>query len=204
MRITIGAHKGGCGKTTSAVLLAWLLAEDGTPTVLIDGDRQQSALTWRRESERYGDQWPAHLTFQPWRDPFTMPPPEFHAVIDTGPGDPTRLRKAAGESHLTVIATTPLPADVAQVGATVTDVERAGCPLVGVLLTQVRAGTTEARAVPQELRDDDVPALDTIVPWSVPRYARAFGNLPTRFHIGAYRDVLDELLLSPVATHVEA
>ena len=43
MRITIGAHKGGCGKTTSAVLLAWLLAEDGTPTVLIDGDRQQSA-----------------------------------------------------------------------------------------------------------------------------------------------------------------
>lgn len=199
MRIAIGSFKGGAGKTTTAVLLAWLLAENGAPTVLIDGDRQGSATTWRRESERFGDLWPENLTFTSWSDPLSLPPAELsHVVIDTGPGDPPRLRAAAAVCDVAVCVTTPLPGDLAQIGATVTQVERAGAPLVGVLLTQVRQGTTEARAVPVELREDNLPALDTIVPWSVPRYARAFGSLPTPYNVGAYRDVLAELQMTPV------
>lgn len=195
MRITVAAHKGGSGKTTSSIMLSWLLARDGTRTVLIDGDRQGSATTWWRQAEKYGETWPAHLTLEPWRDPLTLPPANLsHVVVDTGPGDPGRVREAAALSDLAVVATTPLPADIAQVGSTIADVERSGCPLVGVLLTQVRLGTTEARAVPAELREDDVPALDAIVPWSVPRYARAFGTVPTTYTAGAYVDVLAELL----------
>lgn len=195
MRITIAGHKGGAGKTTTAVMLAWLLAQDGTPTVLVDGDRQGSASTWWRVAERYGETWPEHMTLAGWREPLTLPPAGLsHVVVDTGPGDPERVREAASICDLAVVATTPLPADIAQVGSTVTDVERSGCPLVGVLLTQVRLGTTEARAVPAELREDDVPALDAIVPWSVPRYARAFGTVPNAYTAGAYADVLAELL----------
>lgn len=195
VRITVAAHKGGVGKTTSAVALAWLLAQDGTPTVLVDADRQRSASTWWALAEQHGETWPANLTIEQWREPLTLPPAELsHVVVDTGPGDPGRVRTAAALCDLAVIATTPLPGDVAQVGTTLRDVEESGVPLVGVLLCQVRLGTTEARAVPSELREDGVPALDTVVPWSVPRYARAFGTVPTTYTVGAYVDVLAELL----------
>ncbi|MEJ2866103.1 ParA family protein [Actinomycetospora flava] len=198
MRITIGAHKGGVGKTTSAVMLAWLLARDGTPTILIDADsRSGSATTWWDLAIKHGETWPEKMTLQrpdEWRDPLTLPPPELsHVVVDVGPGDLGRLHAAAALSDLAVMCTSPLPLDVATVGAAVADIERTGCPLVGVLLTQVHGGTVEAREVPGELREDDVPALDTVVPWSVPRYGRAAGTVPTDYSAGVYAAVLAEL-----------
>ena len=193
MRITVAAHKGGAGKTTTSVMLAWLLDRQGAATVLVDADRQGSATTWWNMAERHEETWPESLTIAQW--PLELPPADLsHVVIDTGPGDPERLRATAALCDLTVVVTSPLPADVAQVGATIADVEKSGCPLVGVLLAQVMLSTIEARAVPRELREDDIPALDTIVPWSVPRYARAFGTVPTLYSAGAYADVLAELL----------
>ena len=193
MQLTVASHKGGVGKTTTAVALAYLLAETG-PTVLVDGDRQLSASTWWRVAEQHGETWPDTLTLEQWRDPLTLPPADLaHVVIDTGPGDPARVRAAAARTELTVIAMTPLPADIAQIGATLTDIEQSGAPLVGVLLTQMRLGTSETKHVPAELREDQVPVLDTTVPWSVPRYGRAFGTVPNAYSIGAYRDVLTEL-----------
>src|SRR3954447_10438359 len=92
MRLTVGALKGGTGKTTTAVLVALQLAEDGTPTILVDRDHQGSATTWRRMA---GDAWPEHLSVEPWAD--SLPIPRFwggHVIADTGPGDPVRLRTA--------------------------------------------------------------------------------------------------------------
>ena len=179
MRITVAAHKGGAGKTTTSVMLAWLLARQGAATVLVDADRQGSATTWWNMAERHEETWPESLTIAQW--PLELPPADLsHVVIDTGPGDPERLRATAALCDLTVVVTSPLPADVAQVGATIADVETSGSPLVGDLLAPVMLST--------------IPALDTIVPWSVPRYARAFGTVPTLYSAGAYADVLAELL----------
>lgn len=198
MRITVGAHKGGVGKTTTSVMLAWLLSQDGTPTVLIDADsRTGSATTWWDRAIADGETWPQNMTLQrpgEWRDPLTLPPAELsHVVIDIGPGDLGRMHAAAEQSDLAVMCANLFLLDTATIGAAVTDVEEAGCPLVGVLLTQVHAGTIEAREVPRELREQDIPCLDTIVPWSITRYARAAGCVPTRYMAGAYIDVLAEL-----------
>ena len=50
MRIGITADKGGVGKTTTAVHLGAYLARSA-PTLVIDGDTNESALDWAREGQ---------------------------------------------------------------------------------------------------------------------------------------------------------
>ena len=50
MIITITALKGGVGKTTTSIHLAACLQEHA-PTLLIDADRNRSALVWSREDK---------------------------------------------------------------------------------------------------------------------------------------------------------
>jgi len=50
MIITLVSQKGGCGKTTSSVHFAALLARSG-PTLLIDEDPAAHALSWHRRGE---------------------------------------------------------------------------------------------------------------------------------------------------------
>ena len=45
-KILVASSKGGCGKTTIATNLAAHFAQDGKNTVLVDADRQGSALRW--------------------------------------------------------------------------------------------------------------------------------------------------------------
>ena len=50
MIVTVASHKGGVGKTTTAVHLAGFLQETG-PTVLIDGDPNRSATGWVKRGQ---------------------------------------------------------------------------------------------------------------------------------------------------------
>lgn len=190
MILTVGSYKGGTGKTTTAVMLALLLSREG-PTVLVDADRQGSAITWARIA---GTEWPEHLSVVPWTEPFTVPPSwGAHVVIDTGPGDPARFRTAAEHSDTVLITTGARFADAVQVGAMTEVVEKVAAqrPLSwGVLLTLVRLRTRAATSVAESLDTADLPVLHTIVP-SLQRYADAYGTVPDRFD--AYTDVLREI-----------
>ncbi|MCD2191672.1 ParA family protein, partial [Actinomycetospora soli] len=198
MRITVGCHKGGVGKTTTAVMLALQLARTG-PTLLIDGDRQGSATTWRNLA---GDQWPATLPVRPWRDPLPeliahetrdLHPGLSHVVIDTGPGDPVRLTAALEQSDVALIPVGSRRGDVVQLRETVQTVEKAAAGHAlswGVLLTMVRLSTRAARQAPDAITRDDFPLLSTVVPQSA-AIADAFGTVPSRFY--AYADVLREI-----------
>lgn len=198
MKLTVGCHKGGVGKTTSAVLLALQLARLG-PVLLIDGDRQGSATTWARMA---GDDWPELATVVPWQEPLSeliadhlrgIHPQMGHVVIDTGPGDPVRLRAALEESDTAVIPVGSRRGDVVQLRETVETVEKVAAhhPLAwGVLLTMVRLSTRASRQAPAAITRDDFPLLSTVVPQSA-ALADAFGTVPARFY--AYADVLREI-----------
>ncbi len=101
----MAALKGGVGKTTSAIHLAACLHQDA-PTVLIDSDKNESALTWARQNQL----------------PFPVCPLEgatkyirkaTHVVIDTqARPSPHDLESIAQGCDLLILPTTPKALDL--------------------------------------------------------------------------------------------
>lgn len=202
MRLTVGCHKGGVAKTTTAVLLALELAREG-PTVLVDGDPQRSASTWetlarqRAEEDSAALPWPDTLTVVPWRDPITVPPLD-HVVIDTPPGDPERLRAALRVSDTALVPIGSRRGDVVQLGATVRvlqEIEQQQPLSWGVLLTLVRLRTRAAAEAPAAIESDGLPLLMSVIPQSE-SIAAMFGTVPAHLP-GSYRQVLEEITEEP-------
>jgi cellulose biosynthesis protein BcsQ len=195
MRLVVGCHKGGVAKTTSAVLLALQLARDA-PTVLIDGDGQGSASTWARLA---GETWPVELTVVPWSERFTLPPAwSGHVVVDTGPGNPARLRTALRHCDTALVPVGSRRADVVQLGETIRTVEdvAADRPVSwACVLTMVRLSTKASREA-SALIERDYPLLRSVVPLSE-SIAAAFGTVPDPIP-GAYRQVFEEITAAVV------
>lgn len=202
MIITVAALKGGVGKTTTAVLLALALDQRRrTAPILIDGDRQGSATTWR---ELAGDDWPGGTLGDPlpWPEPLIPNRKLTEAVIDTGPGDPSRIAAAAAVSDVVVVPTGPRYGDVSQIGPTLDVVAKAvgDRPItLGVLLTmrrgsgasRGRGSSIPARQARAALDELEVPCWATEIPLH-DAIAGTFGTAPARIP-GAYIDLLDEI-----------
>lgn len=193
MRVVVGATKGGTGKTTTAVALAVQLARRDGPTVLVDADAgTEGATTWWKGAESDGWVWPEGLTLVSWQEPMTLPH-LGNVVIDTGPGDPGRLSAALALADTAVVPVRAERADVAQIGKTVQLVETAATVhgiTWGVLLTHVVMRSHEATDAHAAVEEAGFPLLDTRVPFRRD-YARMTDTVPE--HMGAYRDLLDEL-----------
>ena len=100
MIIAIASLKGGCSKTTTAIHLAAYLQKKA-PTLLIDADKNRSALTWAK---------PEKLSFKVVSE--TAAPKYIkdytHIVIDTqARPSPEDFEELADGCDLLVLPTTP-------------------------------------------------------------------------------------------------
>ena len=167
MIIAITALKGGVGKTTTAVHLAAYL-QTLAPTLLIDADKNRSALVWSKE-----DKLPFYVASQAGAPGLIK---KFtHIIIDTqARPEPEELEDLSSGSDLLILPTTPNHLDI---DTTIKAVELLK-PLKAkykVLLTQVDSRTRNGRDARKILEDAQLPLFKVDIPLLV-----AFQRAPSR------------------------
>ncbi len=208
LAVTVGALKGGVGKSTTAWVLATLLSHDGGRVLLVDADPNSQTLdTWARRADAAGR--PAPFTVYPWstgdlRAGIRPPVAGYdHLIIDTGPDgrDPLLFQAACGLAPVLLMPFAPRDVELGRLPATL-QVAQDGSVLSRrpvwpvVLLNRVtsRGGQSaqtraDLAAGPPALRD--VPVLDCEV-----RDLAVFTTFAaplTREQCGDFVGVLDEL-----------
>lgn len=198
VQVTVGALKGGVGKSTTAVHLALALAKcSPLPVMLVDADPvNASTFEW---SEFAGDDWPSSVTVNYWpsanlakrvRDSRHT----GHVVIDTGPSDPAILRQALMVTDHLVVPVAPTPAEVSRIRPTLEAAAEVGFNRdisLNVLFTRVKPNTRSLREAREAMEEQRLHALATAVPF-VLQYSQAFGTVPD--DLGVYPTVLIETL----------
>jgi chromosome partitioning protein len=156
MIITITALKGGVGKTTTSIHLAAYL-QDNAPTLLIDADRNRSALVWSRE-----DKLPFTVASQAGATAIIGK--YTHIITDTqARPEKDELQDLVASSDLLIIPTTPNHLDIDTTIKSVELLESLGAKYK-VLLTQVDSRTKTGRAARQILEEAKMPLFKTDIP----------------------------------------
>lgn len=156
MIISVTALKGGVGKTTTAIHLAAYFQEKA-PTLLIDADKNRSALHWSRE-----DTLPFMVASQAGATGLVKK--YTHIIVDTqARPEPEELKDLARGSDLLILPTTPnhLDLDVTikavELLSTMTDNYR-------VLLTQVDSRTKTGKEARKVLQSAKLPLFKREIP----------------------------------------
>jgi chromosome partitioning protein len=171
MRIAVVTQKGGAGKTTLATNLAVALAEDGGKVLLIDADRQRTALDWfavRSEGDHDGkvtvvaiDNDTIHKQIE------NLAAGYDHVVIDGPPRAEKVDRSAIMAADLVLVPVQPSSADVWAAETTIKLVEegRTFRPTLGAALVVNRKipNTVLGKAVLELLREFPMETLKSTV-----------------------------------------
>jgi chromosome partitioning protein len=194
MKITVGNLKGGTAKTTSAVLLALALGQDGR-TLLVDADPQASASDWAENTE----DWPEAVTVIPWatRDLAKrvgqVAGDYDHIVIDTGPEHDVILRQALMATDHLIVPVAPSPMELRRLSDTfelAAEVDAVSPVWAHVMLCKVRENSRAAAEAIAYLEGLDLPTFETRLHlWDA--YLLAWGSAPD--DVLEYADLLKEL-----------
>ena len=167
MIIAITALKGGVGKTTTAVHLAAYF-QTLAPTLLIDADKNRSALVWSKE-----DKLPFYVASQAGAPGLIK---KFtHIIIDTqARPEPEELEDLAAGSDLLILPTTPNHLDLDTTVKAIELLKNLDAKYK-VLLTKVDSRTKNGRDAKQFLETAQLPAFKNEIPLLV-----AFQRSPSR------------------------
>jgi chromosome partitioning protein len=156
MIIAITALKGGVGKTTTAIHLSAYLQQKA-PTLLIDADRNRSALIWARE-----EKLPFYVASQAGSTSLIRKYP--HIVIDTrARPEADEFKDLAEGSDLLIIPTTPNHLDLDATFKAIEQLE----PLnvnYKILLTKVDARTRGGEMARNLLNEAQLPLFKSEIP----------------------------------------
>ncbi len=156
MIITITALKGGVGKTTTSIHLAAYLQEHA-PTLLIDADRNRSALVWSRE-----DNLPFTVASQAGATAVISK--YTHIITDTqARPEQDELKDLVASSDLLIVPTTPNHLDIDTTIKTTELLEEWGAKYK-ILLTQVDSRTKTGREARAILEEAKLPLFKTDIP----------------------------------------
>jgi cellulose biosynthesis protein BcsQ len=131
--LAVASHKGGTGRTTSALTLAWALGESGHRVILVDADEQRSASALALDSRGQFD-W-ANVEFRTWPQSLGKPMNADIVVIDPPALTSATAAPVLAQAHgivLTCLAD-PLSIRTVPAAATVIEQARAVNPLLELL-----------------------------------------------------------------------
>lgn len=116
MILVVGSQKGGCGKSTTAVNICAVLAGDGRDVVLVDADRQSTAVTWITDRSANGKTLPTvHCVqkFENIRDTLIDLDKRYEFVVaDTSGRDSRELRTGMTAAHVLLVPFRPSQPDL--------------------------------------------------------------------------------------------
>ncbi len=167
MFIAITALKGGVGKTTTAIHLSAYLQQKA-PTLLIDADKNRSALVWSKE-----EKLPFQVVSQAASPKFV--PQYKHIITDTQARPELQdLKELVEGSDLLIIPTTPNHLDIDTTLKTVELLNSLNANYK-ILLTQVDSRTVNGRDARKYLEEHKLPLFKVDIPRLV-----AFERSPQR------------------------
>jgi chromosome partitioning protein len=166
--------KGGAGKTTTLIGLAYALRGSECRVGVIDCDPNGSASRWLADADM--DTVPCHHSdLQPLLDQISG---DYDMLlIDSPPNDIAAIAAIARVSDLAVIPLAPTGIETDQLADTV-DLIPADTAWV-VVPVRVRLSTSAGREIRRLCDDNAIPTTRTIVPLSE-AVARSFGAAPPR------------------------
>jgi chromosome partitioning protein len=178
VNIAVSNVKGGVGKTTTAVYLAAVAAEQGHDVVLVDADPHASSAIWLEERPIEGVtvvEAPSERTLKR-----AMSADDAIVVIDTPPGDERLVRASLDAADTVVIPTRAGGVEYPRV-ATTLEMLPAKTPR-GIVVSAARLGTND---------------LTETIEWWCKEGVPIWGVIPERVGIAAgpegrlYREGLD-------------